>query len=611
MSRLSFLSIVVISAVVLATTPAAFADEPSVTAVLDSSEAMVGQPVQLQIKVTGARSATMPEQIGVDGLDIRYSGESQSFEMQNFQTSYSVIYSYTIMPERAGTFRIPPQILRVAGKSLKTPELTLNVANGRGGGSARSGRAAPAVDPAKNAFLELVVAKTTAYVGEMIPAEIRLGFNTRTPAESLANGIDLTGQGFTTQKMRDPRQAIETVHGRSYQTFTFKTAISPVRAGKIDVGPIEAHPVVRVPQVNRNRPSIRDPFGLNDPFFDNFFNDPAFAPSMPRQINLKSEAATLEVKPLPPNAPPSFSGAVGNFSLTAEARPTTAKIGDPITVTVKISGRGNFDRVSAPVFENDSGWHKYPPSSQFVADDDVGISGTKTFETVLSANEAKDQLPTATFTYFDPLKEQYVTLRSDALHVRIEGGAPPPRATPAATATAARPAASPPTPAKQQDILYQLNELPARTEAFAPVWQRPAFWIAQVVPLLGLVGYFLWQWRKARRNNREARRLAALQHEAAQLQRDLQRPDASPREYLAGASRAVQLKAAAKTNIPAHAVDADVAANVFGVDEMTRNRLRELFARSDELRYSGGGNGSTAVSPEQRQEVLELLQQLR
>jgi hypothetical protein len=41
-------------------------------------------------------------------------------------------------------------------------------------------------------------------------------------------------------------------------------------------------------------------------------------------------------------------------------------------------GRGNFDRVNAPLLEDDAGWHKYPPSSKFKQDDEVGISGTKT-----------------------------------------------------------------------------------------------------------------------------------------------------------------------------------------------------------------------------------------
>ena len=79
--------------------------------------------------------------------------------------------------------------------------------------------------------------------------------------------------------------------------------------------------------------------------------------------------------------------------MKAEANPKKAQVGDPITVTTTITGRGNFDRVTAPVLEDERGWHKYPPSDKFKQDDDVGISGTKTFETVLSAKENKQALP--------------------------------------------------------------------------------------------------------------------------------------------------------------------------------------------------------------------------
>lgn len=592
------------------------ADAPSVTAVLDNAETFVGQPVQLQIKVSGSRTATVPTTIAADGLDIRFSGQSQLVEGRNFQFSYSVVYAYTIMPEKPGTFKIPPQAIGVAGRTLKTPELILNVADNasRSSRSGRGGADTLPADPGKNGFVELILTKTNAYVGEMIPAEVRLGFSVRTPVESLGNGIDLTGQGFTTQKMRDPRQAIETIRGKSYQVFTFKTAIAPARSGKIVIGPVQVNPVVRIPQMtNRSRSMPRDPFSLNDPFFDNFFNDPAFAPSAPREIKLQSEPVTLEVKALPPNPPPGFSGAVGIYTMTAEAKPLSAQVGDPITVTAKISGRGNFDRVNAPEFDDEKGWHKYPPSTQFKQDDDVGISGMKTFETVLSANERKSNFPASVFSFFDPVKEQYVTLRSDRIPARIEGGTNVPVPAPSAAASAAptnSPSASP-TPGQQKsaDILYQLTDLPATIQSFTPIFARPVFWLAQLLPFAVLLGFVWRNIRRARRNDREAIRLAALQHEAAEVERTLRRDETPARDYIAAATRAVQLRTALAKKLEPNAVDPEIAAHTFHLDDTARDRVRRLFARRDEVRYSGG-NGDGALSPEDRREISELMKTL-
>ncbi|MFL6542371.1 MAG: BatD family protein [Chthoniobacterales bacterium] len=606
-SRTPLLLIVAFSVVAL---NLARADEPSVTAVLDNSQTNVGRPVHLQIKVSGARNAQMPREIPLDGLDIRYSGESQLFESQNFNFSYSAVYSYTIMPQRPGKFVIPPQTIRAGGKELRTPSLTLEVADGAPG-TTRPGRVRGGVDARQAGFVELVVAKTSAYVGEVVPAQVRIGFNTtaRVQAPSLGPSIEIPGQGFVAQKMPKPAETTQTIRGAPYQVITYKTAISAARAGKIEIGPVQVPAVVWV--TSNNRQSMpRDPFGI-DPFIDQFFNDPAFQPAMPQKVTLSSETATLDVKPLPPNAPPTFSGAIGTFTMTVEAKPTTAKIGDPITLTAKISGRGNFDRMNAPTVEDETGWHKYPSSGDFKQDDDVGISGVKTFDTVLSANERRDKLPPLVFSFFDPTKEQYITLRSDGIPVRIEGGAA--ASAPASSAAATAPttgstAATP--PPSSQDLLYQLSDLPSKNESFTPLFARREFWLTQLVPLLAVIGFCLWAVKRTRANDRQRRRLLELQHEAHELQRRLRRADLPPRDYIGDATRAVQLKVALAENVSPQGVDAETAARAFGVDDATRDQLRQLFAESDELRYSGG-NGNAALSPQRQREVAELVEALR
>src|SRR5436190_11178944 len=155
------------------------AEEPSVTAVLTSSEAAVGQEVQLQIQAKGDRNVAPPSEISVDGLEIHSTGQMQSFEMRNFDVSSSVTFNYTILPMRAGRFTIPAQTLRIGSNSLRTPELTLNVTDSQNQ-SVQSNRASGAADPRKNTFAELIIPKTSAYVGEMIPIVVRLGFDIQT-----------------------------------------------------------------------------------------------------------------------------------------------------------------------------------------------------------------------------------------------------------------------------------------------------------------------------------------------------------------------------------------------------------------------------------------------
>jgi hypothetical protein len=317
------------------------AEAPSVTAVLTSSETEVDRPVQLQIKISGDNNATPPNDIAVDGLDIRYTGESQLVEGRNFRFTYSFVYNYTILPLKAGTFTIPPQAVRTSSGTLRTPALTLNVApnddgntsSRRGGGGGNS-----AIDQKKIVFCQLIVPKTTAYVGEPIPAQIRLGFNSRVPTR-LVEGASLSGQGFTSQRMPDPEQTIESINGRTYQILTFKTAITPVRSGKLEIAAKDAKAIVQIPQRRTSRPrSPFDLFGMDDPFNDPFFVDPFASLGEQREVKFSSDTITLEVKPLPPNAPPSFTGAVGHFALTTDVKPKNAQVGDPLTVTATIFG---------------------------------------------------------------------------------------------------------------------------------------------------------------------------------------------------------------------------------------------------------------------------------
>src|SRR6266478_218714 len=228
----------------------AFADPPSVTAVLSNSQTVVGATLELQIKVTGPGDAQPPEEISVDGLEIHATGQSRQFEIHNFATNSSVTYNYTILPLRAGRFTIPPQTVRAGGKLLRTPELILNVADAPGssaGARQSRGRQSQSVSAGDLLFAELIVPKKVAYVGEIVPVQIRMGFDPRVRPR-LIEPPEITGQGFTAQKLQQSGQTSETINGRPYDVVTYKTAIAAARAGKFELGPVKAKAQVIIPR---------------------------------------------------------------------------------------------------------------------------------------------------------------------------------------------------------------------------------------------------------------------------------------------------------------------------------------------------------------------------
>jgi len=606
----------VLFSVLLASAIAQFArgDSPKITAVLTSSEVVVGETVQLQIQIDDAgTSVKPPSEIDVPGLQIHFTGKSTEMTWKNFTASSSITYNYTILPEKSGTYKIPPQSIRVGKDNLQTPELTLQVADSpRAAAGTRSNRNSSGNAQAgeeKIAFAELLVPKKTAYVGEMIPVVVKIGFNSRTRVAEMAPP-QVSGQGFTVQKLGEGERNLENIDGRSYVVFNYKTAISAARVGNFQIGPVEQKANILVPR--RSSGTRRKPFDpfSEDPFSDSFFTLPFGGLMEQHEVDVKSDPVSLEVKALPAGAPPTFSGALGSFSMTVEANPKRVQIGDPITIKAAISGRGNFDRMDAPELSDERGWHKYPPSSNFKQDDDVGISGTKTFELVVSPNEKLTSVPPLAFSYFDPVKEKYVTLHSEAVPLVVEGSAP---AAPAVAGTTPV-TPIPPVPGgqqKAQDILHQINDRGKIVSSFAPVYARKEFWLAQLLPFTLALGLMGWKVQSVRASNRAALRAAQLQHERDKLLRKLRRDQLAPREYFSDASRVVQLKTALKqTNIEPATVDAETAARVFALNAEQSDRMRRLFATSDEFRYSGAGNGESALSSDGRRETLELIESL-
>jgi hypothetical protein len=612
-----FRRILFLAPVAIAAMQSSFAASPSVTAVLSNSEPAVGQIVQLEIKISGANKAKVPESISVDGLEIHQTGQtyesSLSFGFGGNGDLSSATYTYSVLPLKAGQFKIPPQTVRAGSDSLRTPELTLTVADSNGSKwvTGTSGLRSNTAKP----WSEITLAKKDAYVGQVVEAQVEIGFDARLrlDTQALAVGPEFTAQGLAIRKADRPQESIRIVNGVRQRVFIYKAALVAAKSGHFEI-PATLNIQVQAP-ISRQQVQPRS-HRRTDPFAELLEEMQEMMPdvetyNVPIPINVDSPPATLDVKPLPPNAPPNFSGAVGTFTMTVEAKPKTVQVGDPITVTSTISGRGNFDRMNGPALEDERGWHKYPPASKFKQDDDVGMSGEKTFEMVIAPNEKKPAVPPLVFAYFDPVKENYVTLRSTAVPIQVEGGAAPaPSAATAPAVSATSVGVTPAPTGKPQDILYQLTDL-GRVRSFTPIYARPVFWIAQLAPFILLLGFIGWKIRQAKIDNLEAHRTAALQHESSELLRKLRRAELSPQEYFSNASRVVRVKTALVKNINPNAVDAETAAKAFDLGEHERAQLRTLFERSDELRFSGSGNGANTISSDEREEVLRLLESLR
>ncbi|MGV3531803.1 MAG: BatD family protein, partial [Chthoniobacteraceae bacterium] len=400
-------------------------DEITAKAVLSQQTARVGDVVQLQIQVEGSsRPIPKPPNFQVDGLLIRFTGHERRIEMSGFTSvKTNVSYNYQVVAERAGEFKIPAVTFVQDNQDVTTNAVTLRA---QGSGRAQLGSGARRRDPNAQAdpaplgrvgWAEIIIPKETAYLGETLPVELRLFVDStvRWAPESMP---ELEGEGFTKTKMPEPSQERVIRDGRQYDVLIFRTAITPSRAGKVKIGPSE---IIYNASIPRAQPTRRRGSSLDD-FFQDFFNDPTGRMSRTEQRKAVAEPVELEVLPLPTEGrPASFTGAVGNFAMAVEGTPKTVKLGDPVTMTIRLVGRGNFDRVNAPALSDPRGWRTYPPTSSFSPDDEVSYRGTKTFQMAVIPEERQTTMPQFEFTYFDPEARKYVALKSEPVPLNVEG----------------------------------------------------------------------------------------------------------------------------------------------------------------------------------------------
>jgi hypothetical protein len=237
----------------------------------------------------------------------------------------------------------------------------------------------------------------------------------------------------------------------------------------------------------------------------------------------------------------------------------------------------------------------------------VGIAGAKTFEQALIPEAARAELPPVKFVFFNPSTGRYETLTGKQLAVAVEGAPAVPASTPGAVASA--PAATPaPVPAVR-DIQYLRLDPGARVAGFEPVWRTTGFWSAQAVPLLALLAFGGWQFRRNHLSDGRVRRAARLRQAKAEAARVLRQADASATDFYAAAIRAMQLEAACSGHggDPA-TLDAEAVIASRPLDCEIAEGVRRLFAAHDELRYAGVGAGTrSTVYPDQRERVLQIL----
>ena len=379
----------------------------------------VGEPFRVEFVLTNGKpdkdsfSAPNFTEIGLDVLAGPTTSTARSFQSINGKSSSTSTFTitYVVAAQKAGNITIGSAHVVSDNKELSTKATPIEAIEESQqqttNAAAEQGNALQNQLAQDDILIRLNLSRNTVYKGEPILASLTL--YTRASIAGLEDAKLPSFNGFwsqelSTEKYQPQRQ---TVNGKVYDSQVIKEyLLYPQQSGEITIEPTTLTAVAQI--VMRSNKT-----------FDPFFGGGTEIYNVKRKLS--TGAITLNVKELPADAPASFTGAVGSFSMKASLPPTELQANSAASYNVEIAGTGNLTFLQQPKLELPSSFELYNVrSTESIQTSTAGTKGYRRFEYPFIARaEGEYDIKPIEFTYFSPEKESYITLSSEALHINI------------------------------------------------------------------------------------------------------------------------------------------------------------------------------------------------
>ena len=381
----------------------------------------VGEAFRVEFTLNAEPDKDTFEAPSFEGFDVLAGptvakGSSISIINGSMTQSTSYTYTFVVLAQQAGNIVIGPARIEAKGKRYATNPLPIEVVQERGAGRPQGGRdnrdeqsgEADAQRRIANddILLRAIVSRTSVFKGEPLRVTFKLYERVNVVGY---DGVKFPSfNGFWAQELNTdnaPRRR-ETYNGKVYETLVAREfLLYPQQSGTLTIDPAELTAVAQVVVQSRN--------------IDPFFGGGHEVYNVPRKV--QSQRVTVSVKNLPAGAPESFNGAVGRFTLDATLPPERIAANSASTYTVKIAGSGNLTFVQAPKLTLPTSFEQYNvKTTESINTTAAGITGYRQFEYPFIARaEGTYEVAPVEFTYFDPERMQYTTLRAKPLTLDV------------------------------------------------------------------------------------------------------------------------------------------------------------------------------------------------
>lgn len=379
------------------------------------SESVVERGTPFYYTLTVSKPDEDPEFPKVKGIEVRHSSSSESVSSHisiingKFKQvrKHTVSYRYMLYPLETGTFVFPPIEVKIGGKVYETESLSIRVRESGSsssvspsqGGYSYSGNDASSAE--NFIFMKCITDKTNVYVNEALYVSDKVF--TRLPTDFVGISERRKHSGFLVEPIDKNYSSSEVkIDDKNYVTKVMESEVLfPIKAGEYEIGQNVYVFDIRSGHFSRER------------------------------VNRRTPEISISVLPLPNKGrPDDFSGAVGSFTIESSIDKTIVKAGEPLVLSVKVSGSGNLKTAVFPDYEEiisstNEDVKVFKGEAPVKNDTSSGrLKSEKSAEfTILASQEGALKIPAVAFSFFDPELEQYKSVESRAFEISVEPGA--------------------------------------------------------------------------------------------------------------------------------------------------------------------------------------------
>lgn len=371
---------------------------------IDARTLQEGEPAELTLICTNTGQPGTLEFQAPDGLELalmnKIPARSSMVSLVNgARTTFT--YTFRLTGKKAGRYTLPPIVVPAGDFRYQTEPMTITVIR-------------PAEQDVKDGdrivFVRITAQPRSVYVTQSVEATLTLGIRKFerdgqiVELGNMLNLVDAAGSDLSVFGTRFNSSEVTLIDSkgvaRPYVLYRQTTEIRAEEVGTLNIGPVFFR--------------VNYPVSLRRSIFG------GYEVAQNRREVARAPAIPIEVKAPPAEGrPPTFTGAIGQYEMTVSAKPTRVEQGQPVTLTIAISG-APLEGIAGPNLKQQP---ELTARFDFTADVPPGEKEgrARVFRrAIFPRRDGEQTIPSITWTFFDPSTEEYVTRISPPIPITVD-----------------------------------------------------------------------------------------------------------------------------------------------------------------------------------------------